>query len=158
LRMEGKYRVTHSSEPIDKHTHVIFHFTDGTELRYNDVRKFGTMHLYPIGKEHETKLLNQLGPDPFEYAYQLNYVEEKLLKTNRNIKAVLLDQTVIDGLGNIYVDEVLFLSKIDPERRAKTISKNEIMNISTNTNEVISKAVHYGVTTISNTVDGQGEL
>src|SRR5699024_6355280 len=66
LRMEGKYRVTHSSEPIDKHTHVIFHFTDGTELRYNDVRKFGTMHLYPIGKENETKPLNQLGPDPFE--------------------------------------------------------------------------------------------
>lgn len=158
LRMEGKYRVTHSSEPIDKHTHVIFHFTDGTELRYNDVRKFGTMHLYPIGKEHETKPLNQLGPDPFESAYQLNYVEEKLLKTNRNIKAVLLDQTVIAGLGNIYVDEVLFLSKIHPERRAKTLSKNEIMNIFTNTKEVLSKAVHQGGTTIRSYVDGQGEM
>src|SRR5699024_8678941 len=127
LRMEGKYRVTHSSEPIDKHTHVIFHFTDGTEHRYNDVRKFGTMHLYPIGKENETKPLNQLGPDPFESAYQLNYVEEKLLKTNRNIKADLLDQTVIAGLGNIYVDEVLCLSKIYPERRAKTLSINTVI-------------------------------
>src|SRR5699024_11421842 len=114
------------------HTNKLYHITEGTKLIINDGLKFETMNLLTIGKENETKQLNQLGPDPFESAYQLNYVEEKLLKTNRNIKAVLLDQTVIAGLGNIYVDEVLFLSKIHPERRAKTLSKNEIMIIFTN--------------------------
>src|SRR5699024_6121330 len=93
--------------------HVIFHFTDGTEHRYNDVRKFGTMHLYPNGKENETKPLNQLGPDPVESAYQLNYVEEKLLKTNRNIKAVISNQTVIAGSVDIYVRSVRVRIGID---------------------------------------------
>src|SRR5699024_885252 len=72
LRMEGKYRVVQSSEEVDKHTHVIFHFTDGTDMRYNDVRKFGTMHVFPIGEETLGKPLNQLGPDPFEQNYTVD--------------------------------------------------------------------------------------
>src|SRR5699024_9129330 len=122
LRMEGKYRVVSSEEMIDKHTHVIFHFTDGTELRYHDVRKFGTMHVFPIGKEAKVKPLSQLGPDPCEPTYTVDYLQDKLSKTTRMIKAVLLDQTVIAGLGNIYVDEVLFLSKVHPEQRANTLT------------------------------------
>ena len=116
LRMEGKYRVTQSEDPITKHTHVIFHFTDGTDLRYNDVRKFGTMHVFQIGKEFTVKPLNQLGPDPFEKTYTVEYLREKCQKTTRNIKTTLLDQTIIAGLGNIYVDEVLFFSRIHPEK------------------------------------------
>ena len=65
LRMEGKYGVFKKTEPVDKHTHVIFHFADGTELRYKDVRKFGTMHIYKRGQEFNTLPLSQLGPEPF---------------------------------------------------------------------------------------------
>lgn len=158
LRMEGKYRVASDSEPIDKHTHVIFHFTDGTELRYNDVRKFGTMHLLPIGKEFTVKPLNKLGPDPFEAAYELDYFQSRLSKTSRYIKAALLDQNVIAGLGNIYVDEVLFLSGVHPEKRANTLSENEIVNIFKHTRQVLEKAVYQGGTTIRSYVDGQGEM
>ncbi len=158
LRMEGKYKVTPSSDEIPKHTHVIFHFTDGTDLRYDDVRKFGTMHLFPKGKELTEKPLLQLGPDPFEEAYQLDYVIRHLRKTTRPIKAALLDQTIIAGLGNIYVDEVLFLSGVHPEIRANKLTKKAIKGIYENTYKVLDKAVQLGGTTIRSYVDGAGEM
>ena len=158
LRMEGKYRVVDSKEPVTKHTHVIFHFTDGTDLRYNDVRKFGTMHVFPIGEELNDKPLNQLGPDPFQEAYTFEYIFERLQKTSRNIKATLLDQTIIAGLGNIYVDEVLFLSQIHPERKANKLTENEIKLIWTNARIVLEGAVKQGGTTIRSYVNGEGEM
>jgi len=158
LRMEGKYRVVPSHEEKDKHTHVIFHFTDGTDLRYNDVRKFGTMHVFPIGQELTVKPLNHLGPDPFEKDYTFDYLKEKLLKTRRFIKAALLDQTIIAGLGNIYVDEVLFLANVHPERRAHTLTDNELKLIYKYTHDVLSQAVVQGGTTIRSYVDGAGDM
>lgn len=158
LRMEGKYRVVPNDEVIDKHTHVIFHFTDGTELRYNDVRKFGTMHVYKIGEEFKQKPLNQLGPDPFDQNYTIEYLQEKLKKTTRMIKPTLLDQSIISGLGNIYVDEVLFLSKIHPEKRANKLSDDEISLIWKNARIVLEEAVKLGGTTIRSYLNGQGEM
>lgn len=158
LRMEGKYRVVQESEPVDKHTHVIFHFTDQTELRYNDVRKFGTMHLFKIGKEFTIPPLDKLGPDPFGKLYTLEYLAEKLRKTTRMIKAALLDQTIIAGLGNIYVDEVLFLSRIHPETRANLLSEDEVNIIWENARHVLEAAVEQGGTTIRSYVDGEGEM
>lgn len=158
LRMEGKYRVVPESEPIDKHTHVSFQFTDGTELRYNDVRKFGTMHVFPIGEELKVQPLIKLGPDPFDENYTLDYVKEKLKRTTRNIKATLLDQSIIAGLGNIYVDEVLFLSQIHPEKCANELTDEEIKTIWENVRLVIEKAVEKGGTTIRSYVNGEGEM
>ena len=158
LRMEGKYKHTPSSTDVPKHTHVLFHFTDGTDLRYDDVRKFGTMHLFPIGKELKQKPLLQLGPDPFEENYTIQHVEQHLRKTTRPIKAALLDQTIIAGLGNIYVDEVLFLSNVHPETRANKLTKKSIAQIYENTYKVLEKAVELGGTTIRSYVDGAGEM
>src|SRR5690625_163648 len=158
LRMEGKYRVVDVDEPMTKHTHVIFRFTDGTEMRYQDVRKFGTMHVFPIGTELIEKPLQQLGPDPFEETYTFDYLYEKLQRTARNIKVTLLDQTIIAGLGNIYVDEVLFLSQIHPERRANTLSKSEVQVVFEYAKTVLAQAVVQGGTTIRSYVDGNGEM
>lgn len=158
LRMEGKYRVVPKSKEKDKHTHVIFHFTDGTELRYNDVRKFGTMHVYKIGEEMTKAPLKSVGPDPFEEAYTFDYVKERLKRTTRMIKAALLDQTIISGLGNIYVDEVLFLSKIHPEKRAHLLSEDEVKRIYENVRIVLEEAVRLGGTTIRSYLNGLGEM
>lgn len=158
LRMEGKYRVVEKEIPVDKHTHVIFHLTNEQDLRYNDVRKFGTMHVFPIGKELIGKPLKQLGPDPFEENYSFDYVYEKLQRTSRNIKAALLDQTIIAGLGNIYVDETLFLAQVHPEKRANTLSKQEAKRIYQYTEKVLSEAVEQGGTTIRSYVNGEGEM
>lgn len=158
LRMEGKYKVVPSAEEIPKHTHIIFHFTDSTELRYNDVRKFGTMHVFPIGKELSAEPLKKLGPDPFQDKYTFEYVKEHVKRTTRTIKAALLDQTIIAGLGNIYVDEVLFLSQIHPEKRANKLTKKELQSIYNNTYAVLRKAVEQGGTTIRSYVNGEGEM
>lgn len=158
LRMEGKYRVVKGNEPVQKHTHVIFSFMDGDELRYNDVRKFGTMHLYPIGEELHLPPLNKLAPDPFEEAFTFDYFFQKLKKTDRFIKNVLLDQTVVSGLGNIYVDETLFKAGVHPLSRSSRLTKKEIQNIYKQAIETLDAAVKLGGTTIRSYVNSQGEM
>lgn len=158
LRMEGKYRVVSSAEPIEKHTHVIFTFTNGEDLRYNDVRKFGTMHVYPIGQEFESEPLKKLGPEPFDEGFTLDYLYQKLKRTERPIKAVLLDQTVVTGLGNIYVDETLFRAKIHPSKKASHLTKEEVERIRDESIHTLSDAVKQGGTTIRSYVNGQGEM
>ena len=91
LRMEGRYGVYQNEEPYDKHTHVLFLFEDGTELRYRDVRKFGTMHLFTKGEEEETLPLAQLGAEPFSADFTEKSLKQGLMKTNRKIKVALLD-------------------------------------------------------------------
>lgn len=158
LRMEGKYSVYDSSEPIKKHTHVTFRFTNGEELRYNDVRKFGTMHVYPRGKEFLNKPLNQLGPEPFDEAFSLDYFYQKLKKTDRYIKSTLLDQTIVTGLGNIYVDETLFRAGVHPLKRASKLSKKEVKAIREQAINTLEEAVRAGGTTIRSYVNGQGDM
>jgi formamidopyrimidine-DNA glycosylase len=158
LRMEGKYGLYSKDEPFDKHTHVLFHFTDGTELRYRDVRKFGTMHLYKKGDEFLTEPLIGLGPEPFSDEFTIEFLEKKLVKTNRKIKTALLDQKVFVGLGNIYVDEALFRAGIHPERLANTLNKNEITLLHREIVATLSEAVKKGGSTIRSYVNSQGEI
>lgn len=158
LRMEGKYSVHSLQDDVKKHTHVVFTFTDGQELRYNDVRKFGTMHLYPIGRELSEAPLKKLGPEPFDASFTFEYFKNKLQKTERLIKAILLDQSVVTGLGNIYVDETLFKAGIHPKRRANTLNDSEIENIQKAAVATLADAVELGGTTIRSYVNSQGEM
>ncbi|WP_071395997.1 DNA-formamidopyrimidine glycosylase [Bacillus tuaregi] len=158
LRMEGRYTVSEAEEPIDKHTHVIFHFTDGTELRYRDVRKFGTMHLFRKGEEFNALPLSQLGPEPLENTFNLAEFKHKLANKKRNIKSVLLDQTVLVGLGNIYVDEALFKARIHPERMAQSLSDKEVNSLFESIVDTLSEAVKKGGSTVRTYVNSQGEM
>lgn len=158
LRMEGKYGLFNADDPADKHTHVIFHFTDGTELRYKDVRKFGTMHLYEKGKEFETPPLADLGPEPFSEQFSKEWLSAKLKKTSRRIKPALLDQKILVGLGNIYVDEALFRAKIHPERVASTLTHEEEEVLYREIVSTLSEAVEQGGSTIRSYVNSQGQI
>lgn len=158
LRMEGKYSVQSQDVPFKKHTHIVFQFTNGEDLRYNDVRKFGTMHLFNKGEERTRKPLNQLGPDPFEAGFTMEYFLGKLSKTGRTIKAALLDQTVVAGLGNIYVDETLFKAGVHPLKRANELSEIEIRNIKIEAIHTLSEAVKQGGTTIRSYTNSDGEM
>ncbi|HYK74489.1 MAG TPA: DNA-formamidopyrimidine glycosylase [Pseudoneobacillus sp.] len=158
LRMEGKYAVYPYDEPVDKHTHVIFHFTDGSELRYKDVRKFGTMHLYQKGTEFTIPPLNELGPEPFSEEFTLEHLTQKLQKTNRKIKPALLDQKIVVGLGNIYVDEALFRSRIHPETVAQTLTPDQLLVLHKEIIQTLSEAVKKGGSTIRSYVNSQGEI
>lgn len=158
LRMEGRYGLYQQDEEIDKHTHVIFHFSDGTELRYRDVRKFGTMHLFARGTELQELPLSQLGPEPFSTEFTVERMKDMLSKTERSIKTVLLDQKVVVGLGNIYVDEALFKAGIHPERPASSITKKELVKLHDCIVATLSKAVEKGGSTIRSYVNSQGEI
>ncbi|WP_338788952.1 DNA-formamidopyrimidine glycosylase [Metabacillus sp. FJAT-53654] len=158
LRMEGRYGLYNPEEEYDKHTHVIFSFVDGTELRYRDVRKFGTMHLFSKGEEDNELPLSQLGPEPFSKSFTVDYLRERLKKTSRKIKAALLDQTVVVGLGNIYVDEALFRAGINPERIANQITLAECRVLHKEIIATLGEAVEKGGSTIRSYVNTQGEI
>lgn len=158
LRMEGKYALAEKDEPIDKHTHVIFLFTDGTQLRYKDVRKFGTMHLFQPGEEESSLPLSILGPEPFEALFTAEVLKKRIGRTTRKIKAVLLDQQVVVGLGNIYVDEALFRARIHPERVASKLTDEELDRLHKEIVATLQEAVEKGGSTIRSYVNTQGEM
>lgn len=158
LRMEGKYGLFPSQETIDKHTHVIFTFTDNTQLRYKDVRKFGTMHLFLKGEEMTKLPLMHLGPEPLSDDFTIQYLKQVLRKTNRNIKAVILDQKTVVGVGNIYIDEALFRAKIHPERQASSLTEEEQERLLTQIKQTLSEAVEQGGSTIRSYINSQGQI
>ncbi|MTT31678.1 DNA-formamidopyrimidine glycosylase [Terrilactibacillus sp. BCM23-1] len=156
LRMEGKYRLYQADEPLNKHAHVIFIFNDNTALHYLDVRKFGTMHIFKKGEEERNKPLSQLGPEPFDPEFTPRFLFEKCKRTNRTIKQVLLDQSIVVGLGNIYVDEVLFQAKIHPTTAASNLSREKINDLHQSIVEILTKAITLGGSTIRTYVNSQG--
>ncbi|WP_440602463.1 DNA-formamidopyrimidine glycosylase [Bacillus sp. GB_SG_008] len=158
LRMEGKYMLHEANDPVDKHTHVRFRFTDGTELRYKDVRKFGTMHLFEKGTELTVMPLADLGPEPFSGELTPAYLRERMQKTARKVKVVLLDQRIVVGLGNIYVDEVLFRSRIHPEREASSLTNEEFETLYKEIVATLTEAVERGGSTIRTYMNSQGQI
>ncbi|WP_094700632.1 DNA-formamidopyrimidine glycosylase [Brevibacillus laterosporus] len=158
LRMEGKYGVYQASEEIEKHTHVIFHFTDGTELRYRDVRQFGTMDVIPLGKEQEVEPLKKLGPEPLDEAFTPTLLTSMLKRKTTKIKPLLLNQEFMVGLGNIYVDEALFRANIHPERIANTLTDDQIENLYKSIVQTLQEAIDAGGSSIKSYVNGQGEM
>lgn len=156
LRMEGKYFFKKSEDIIEKHEHVTFDLDSDEQLRYKDTRKFGKMYL--IKKEEIDNIgpLKDLGLEPWDENLTSDYLLEKYQKKRLPIKSVLLDQSIIVGIGNIYADEILFLSKINPLKSCNEISLNEAGNIIKYTKEVLEKAIKMGGTTIRtySSVDG----
>jgi len=148
LRMEGKYFIKNKNEIIDKHEHVIFTLSDNSELRYKDVRKFGKMYLIEIDKINDIGPLKDLGLEPFDENLTLKYLKEKYKSKSLPIKTVLLDQSIIVGIGNIYADEILFMSKINPLTITKSLKDKDLENIIKYTKEVLTKAIKEGGTTI----------
>ncbi|ARU59713.1 DNA-formamidopyrimidine glycosylase [Tumebacillus avium] len=158
LRMEGRYGIYRSDEPMEKHTHVIFHFTDGTELRYKDVRQFGTMDLLPRGEYALLPGLASLGPEPLAESFTAD-VLQTALKNRRSgkIKVLLLDQTFVAGLGNIYVDEVLFQSGIHPEASGPDLQSEQIERLHAAIVAVLAQSVELGGSSVKSYVNGYGQ-
>jgi formamidopyrimidine-DNA glycosylase len=157
LRMEGKYDVEPEGAPIGKHTHVIFHLADGRQLRYNDTRKFGRMNLVHTGDEMSVAGLRNIGPEPTEHDLTVDYMQTIFAKSKKMIKPFLLDQSKIAGLGNIYADEVLWLSKIHPEQPVNLLTLDEIKRLRMNIITEIQKAIAGHGTTVHSYSNAYGE-
>jgi len=147
LRMEGKYFIKDINEEVVKHEHTIFEF-DKLSLRYHDTRKFGRMQLINKKDLDQVKGLNTLAPEPWDEGMTKEYLMSKLKAKRLPMKSVLLDQTILAGLGNIYADEVLFATKINPLRLGKDISIKEAEAIIKASSEILAKATEKGGTTI----------
>lgn len=148
LRMEGSYYTQPSGNPIDKHTHVVFKFTDGTELCYRDTRKFGRMTLVKTGDEMTVGGLKTIGPEPTAADFKLDYFTRILHRSRGKIKPFLLNQRHVAGLGNIYADEVLWMSMINPEQPANSLTSHQIRALHDNIIKELAVAIQYKGTTV----------
>ncbi|MHB1682579.1 MAG: DNA-formamidopyrimidine glycosylase [Bacilli bacterium] len=157
LRMEGRYGFYGSGDPVEAHTHIVFQFVGHTELRYRDVRQFGTMDLLAHTEYHLLPGLRDLGVEPLEDDFDGRYLLAAFRSRRAPVKAVLLDQTVVAGLGNIYVDEALFRAGVHPERRAHTLSAGNASAIASAVREVISQAIEQGGSSVKSYVNGFGD-
>ena len=146
LRMEGKYFIKPKDEPLNKHDHVIFELDTNEELRYNDTRKFGKMHLVKKDELYKSPI-SKLGLEPWDKELTISYLKDKL-NTKKPIKSLLLDQSIITGIGNIYADEILFSSRIHPEIEGNKLTNKNLQDIIDNTRTILSKAIELGGTTI----------
>ena len=116
LRMEGKFMFRGEADEVTKHEHVEFELDNAVSMRYHDVRKFGKMYLIPKDEAYTTKPLNELGKEFYDETLTKNYLYDALSRLKVPIKTALLNQSIICGIGNIYDDEILFLSKINPQK------------------------------------------
>ena len=148
LRMEGKYFIKDKQEIKDKHEHVIFTFIDDTTLRYADTRKFGRMNLILKTELDNTECIKKQGLEPGDKKLTADYLLKKFAKKQLPIKTVLLDQTIISGLGNIYANEVLFAAGINPLTKACNLTKEDCERIVKRAEEIIEEAIKMGGTTI----------
>ena len=159
LRMEGKYEYFPSAQTAiqAKHTHVIFQMQDGSQLQYRDVRKFGRMALVPKNQSSKYKGIQQLGPEPLSHDFDKIAFQEALKKKTMAIKPLLLNQKIVVGLGNIYVDESLWLASIHPERLASSLTERETRLLYESIIAVLGQAVEAGGTTIRTYANAVGE-
>lgn len=137
LRMSGRILVVPSNNPINKHEHLIFKLSNKTDIRCYDPRKFGRCYWI----ENEATFFSKLGPEPFDNELTPQILYQKIHRYNRAIKGILLDQSIIAGLGNIYVDEALWNSYIHPLTRASALTLQNVCLLL----ESIRKVLHAGI-------------
>jgi len=157
LRMTGKLLIKDPETSLDKHTHVIFHLNKDKELRFNNIRKFGRIYLVNDNEYKNAGGLSELGPEPLAEDFTLEKFKKKFNNRTANIKALLLNQKFIAGLGNIYTDEILYRSAVDPKRKANTLKETEINKIYNNMREILKLGIKYNGTTFSDYVNAFGE-
>ncbi len=140
----------------NKHTRVEYLFADGSKLFFNDLRKFGWCKI--LDDQDLDKALEGFGPEPFSGNFNLDYLKLQAKRVpNRTIKQFLMDQTIIAGIGNIYNDETLFLSKIHPQTKVQKLRDADWEKIIKNAVKVLKKGIKYGGTTDSDYVDAEGK-
>ena len=151
VKKNKKNRITNTSfynspKLPNKHNHIEIFFDD-CKIVYNDPRRFGFFEIVE-NEEFLKKKFNHLGPEPFNSNYTLNYIYSKLRGKQKNIKNFLIDQNFVSGIGNIYASEILFLSEINPIKKAKNLKKNDCKKILINSKKVLLEAINKGGSSI----------
>jgi len=155
LGMTGQFTVNAAAEPLPDHTHLRFGLSGrADELRFRDVRRFGSFDLFTVRAQLEAFLDARLGPEPF--AVDPKYFQKKLSGTVRPLKAALLDQSLIAGVGNIYADEALFAAQLHPSTRANDLTAKQCERLRMAVETVLIKAIEGRGSTIRDYIGGSG--
>ena len=155
LGMTGQFTVAPTVDPVPDHTHLVFDLDGGTQqLRFRDTRRFGSVELFADEAAVRAFLADRLGPEPSEIDSAA--FREALRRTGRTLKAVLLDQAVVAGVGNIYADEALHRSGLHPQRRGRTVTDAEAERLREAVATVIADAIAGRGSTIRDYVGGSG--
>jgi formamidopyrimidine-DNA glycosylase len=153
LGMTGKISVVRPEAPVPPHTHVFLALDDGRELRYNDIRRFGRMALLANGA-HE-RVLGDLGLEPLEATEK--QFGERIQSRSAHIKALLLDQRVLRGIGNIYADESLWRAKIHPRKLGAKLTQDEVRRLHRAVRDILLEAIRLRGSSVSDYVDSAGQ-
>ena len=146
----------HAHAAPEKHDHVVLHLEGGARVTFNDARRFGAMDLLPTATAESHPLLSEIGPEPMGNAFDETYLSAKLKNRNTPIKAALLDQHLVAGLGNIYVCEVLYRARTAPNTRAGSITDaGALVPI---IREVLAEAIEAGGSSLKDYRRTDGEL
>jgi formamidopyrimidine-DNA glycosylase len=155
--MSGSLLWRDASDPMESHVRLLFHLDDGSQLRFNDPRKFGKVFVMePTGAERALPWAH-MGPEPLNDAFSIGHLQRSLQHRTGLIKPLLLGQRLVVGLGNIYVDEALHLARIHPLRRANTLTPGEIKRLHAAIGAVLRAAVDGRGTTFSSYMDIDGK-
>jgi formamidopyrimidine-DNA glycosylase len=144
------------SKKDEKHNHIIFYLSNNIKLIYNDVRRFGFIKIAKSTGIHKNEHLRFLGPEPLSKNFNYNYFKKNIIKKNKNLKNLLMDQKFVSGLGNIYVNEILHLCKLKPTKKTSNLSIDNIVSIVRFTKEVLAISIKKGGSSIKNFNDVRG--
>ncbi|MBK7917280.1 MAG: DNA-formamidopyrimidine glycosylase [Chloroflexi bacterium] len=153
LKMSGHLSVVDKAAPTSKHVHTAFGLADGRELRFSDTRKFGRVYLVTDPAE----VLGKLGPEPLAPEFTVDVLAGRLAGRRRALKPLLLDQTIIAGIGNIYADESLYYAGIDPRRTAVSLSAADIARLYTAVQKVLRLGIAREGASISTYIKPDGQ-
>lgn len=152
LGMTGKLLYRAQSDDVGRHDHVLIDFSDSSRLVYEDARRFGGLGVWEENPLLQPPL-SRLGPEPFSDEFNGEVFYEAARKSRRAVKAVLLDQHVVAGIGNIYADEILFAAGVRPRRGAYRLTRKECICIAQAAEKVLRQAIDCGGSTIRDYVD-----
>lgn len=159
LGMSGRMLVgRQSNEPFGAHDHVVFDLDDGGRVVFNDARRFGLMDLTETALLPDHPLLRDIGPEPLGEAFTSKVLAGRIAGKSSPIKIVLLDQTVVAGIGNIYASEALFRAGIDPRRAANSLKPAEIAKLVPAIQSVLTEAIAAGGSSLRDHRRPDGEL
>lgn len=144
--------------PAEKHDHVILDMENGARVSFNDARRFGAMDLVPTGETETHWLLASLGPEPLGNRFDAAYLRDRLAGRGMSMKAALLDQRIVAGLGNIYVCEALFRAGIDPATPAGAVAPDRLERLVPVIRAVLSEAIEAGGSSLRDYRQADGEL
>ena len=152
LGMTGQLKVVRTGDPVAPHTHAFFPLDDGRELRYTDIRRFGRMAFVP--ESELAAFTGELGKEPLEISAE--EFCERIGSRRARLKALLLNQSVLRGIGNIYADESLFRAKLHPARTAASLPRKKLCDLHRAVREILTEAIRHRGSSVSDYVDSEG--